>query len=125
MDNWFPEWHYLDKGDYPPDNLFVPLIIQDDTGDYYIRYWREDAQWWDHPTIGWLPHLWGADGDCEMVITRWSFMPTVFYETDNKCDCYFTRENGEGHCFGTKELDICACQGNTRFCDFYDYMRRR
>lgn len=122
MDNRFPEWHYLEEGDYPPDNLFVPLIIQDEEGYCYLRYW--DGKWWDHPNIGWLPHYGGAEGTDEIVIKRWTFLPTSFYETNNKCDCFFIRD-GEGHCFGTKELDVCSCEGITKLCDFYDYMRRR
>ena len=62
----------------------------------------------------------------------------------DKCKCYYEVEETRhlpplaataygsafysvkvGHCSGTKECDICACGGDRRICDFYDYVRAK
>ena len=124
LGRWRPIWHELIKGDYPPDDCYFPLLIQDDTGDYYIRYWRNDAQWWDHPTIGWLPHHWGQDKDSEMIIIRWAYLPASLFELGNNiCSASFETSFKSGKCFATKNVDVCLCKGETRFCDFYKNLR--
>lgn len=36
------------------------------------------------------------------------------------CDCYV-----DGFCWGTKEKDICSCEGNELNCTFYAYKRAK
>lgn len=36
----------------------------------------------------------------------------------SKCDCYHT-EYGKPQCWGTKERDVCKCNGDILNCDFY------
>ena len=58
---------------------------------------------------------------------------------EDKCKCYYEVEEIRyinysflkprnivkkvGHCSGTKECEVCACGGDRRICDFYDYVR--
>lgn len=37
----------------------------------------------------------------------------------SKCSCYHS-----GECWGTRERDRCACNGNTNKCDFYPEKRK-
>lgn len=41
-----------------------------------------------------------------------------------RCSCYDTTY-GKPHCLGTKEQDPCSCGGDTKKCDFYEYVRNR
>ena len=60
-----------------------------------------------------------------------------------KCECYKTRTINmtglkdcagykipwhetytEGYCLGTKECELCQCNGDKSKCDFYDYIRK-
>lgn len=48
------------------------------------------------------------------------------YIADNTiCDCFAERLDGYGkkisYCNGTKEQDLCSCEGNVKKCDFYKY----
>ena len=118
---WQPEWHYIDEGDYPP--FYRDVLVQLNNNDTnIIAYWRDDAQWWDNPITGWVPHE-GADGN-PWSAGRWSFLPMSLYAPNNKCDAYIEGKDG-GRCFGTKEIDPCSCEGIPRYCDFYEYMRKR
>lgn len=36
----------------------------------------------------------------------------------SKCSCYY-----DGECWGTRERDLCSCNGNTNKCDFYPEKR--
>lgn len=38
-----------------------------------------------------------------------------------KCD-YWKNYNGEQRCIGTKEMDVCSCNGNKNECTFYKEM---
>lgn len=38
----------------------------------------------------------------------------------DKCRCY-----QDGHCSGTKEMDVCSCKGYKERCDFYDYVHEQ
>ena len=60
-------------------------------------------------------------------------------EHEDKCKCYYEAEEVRyleyysyppikkvkkvGRCSGTKECEVCACGGDRRICDFYDYVR--
>lgn len=61
-------------------------------------------------------------------------------EHEDKCKCYYETDEvsyleyysyppikkvtkAVGHCSGTKECEVCACGGDRRICDFYDYVR--
>jgi len=42
------------------------------------------------------------------------------------CDCYHivnTNEGFKGECWGTREREICRCQGDPKYCDFYPEKR--
>ena len=36
----------------------------------------------------------------------------------DKCECYHV-EYGKTECWGTKECEVCNCEGDTNKCDFY------
>ena len=36
------------------------------------------------------------------------------------CECWV-----ENHCLGTKEVDVCQCNGHKRRCDFYPEIREK
>ncbi len=42
---------------------------------------------------------------------------------ERRCD-YFRIENSKPVCWGTKEKELCFCEGFKRKCDFYDNIRR-
>lgn len=43
------------------------------------------------------------------------------------CNCYHTRTNNLNEiiheCYGTKECELCLCEGDRRHCDFYPHVR--
>ena len=39
------------------------------------------------------------------------------------CSCYEQDEFGAQRCLGTKEIDVCDCGGNPRYCTFYEDRR--
>ena len=43
---------------------------------------------------------------------------------ERRCDAFHI-ENGRPVCWGTKEKDVCNCNGFSRKCDFYDEVRNR
>ena len=40
-------------------------------------------------------------------------------EIIKKCEYYHLRDDRTAECWGTKEREICSCDGDTRFCNFY------
>ena len=44
-----------------------------------------------------------------------------------KCSCYVNNpwSDAHGFCMGTKERDICSCQGDESKCDFYPKKREK
>lgn len=41
-----------------------------------------------------------------------------------KCDC-FREQYGKTVCYGTKEIDVCSCDGDKSKCDFYPEVREK
>lgn len=41
-----------------------------------------------------------------------------------QCDCYHI-EYGHGRCWGTKDMEICYCNGEKAYCDFYKTVREK
>lgn len=126
--DWFPEWHYIEEDDYPDEN-FIPLLIEvchsdtDDNGELMIAYWRSDSKWWESSYCGWLPKQ--TTSKDKIIVKRWSRLPASLYNLSSRCNSYVEKKDGTGRCLGTKEIDACKCGGIPRYCDFYDYMRRR
>ena len=52
------------------------------------------------------------------AISAWNTRCLIETPTD-KCSCYMI-EYGRAVCYGTKERDLCSCQGNRKRCDFYE-----
>ena len=45
------------------------------------------------------------------------------YFRPEKCECYHV-EYGKSVCWGTKEREVCNCEGIKRNCNFYEEVRR-
>lgn len=43
---------------------------------------------------------------------------------NNKCNCYH-EEYGTAECWGTKERELCSCNGDQTKCDFYPDVRAK
>ena len=54
-----------------------------------------------------------------------STVEKILKPIEEKCSSYITyhymypRYKEEGHCLGTKEVELCSCHGLKRYCDFY------
>jgi hypothetical protein len=101
---WQPEWHYIDEGDIP-SKVYLPILFETENDEIFLAYWGDKYQ---------NPHK----------IIRWTYLPDSLYNRHQKCNCYITKNN-KTYCLGTKEIDPCSCEGIPRYCDFYDYMRKR
>ena len=40
------------------------------------------------------------------------------------CDCYHELPNGKAECWGTRERELCTCNGMTENCNFYPERRK-
>lgn len=48
----------------PEDDTTVTwALLRTDDGEYFTGFWREDAKWWDHSHLGWIPE--------DVNITHW------------------------------------------------------
>ena len=49
------------------------------------------------------------------------------YDNVKTCECYHEHKDwiGKGECFGTKEREMCSCDGDMRRCDFYPEVREK
>jgi hypothetical protein len=43
----------------------------------------------------------------------------------NRCDKYTFGADKKGRCMGTRERDVCNCQGDRTLCDFYPEVREK
>lgn len=61
----------------------------------------------------------------EIVSTMKSSESTQSPEEDHRCSCWeYDRNQNRGVCMGTKEREVCSCDGYTGKCDFYPEKRK-
>ena len=50
--------------------------------------------------------------------------PTDVPQENTVCSCFHPEEIGD-RCWGTKERELCSCEGDRSRCDFYDLKRSK
>ena len=105
-------WQYISKGQYPKKDVPVicvqPVAAED--YPYALCVWSRES-WWS----------WPQQACYSDFYDQWAYLPEEFYKTNQLCDCYKPNcyNDNKDRCFGTKEVEICNCKGNKKFCDFY------
>lgn len=74
-----------------------------------------------------LGDTWETDDYCceeSAIIGKYEKASTDPGLTEKKCSC-FKIENNKSVCQGTKEKDVCSCNGDKTKCDFYSDVREK
>lgn len=89
-----------------------------------LAYWHNDVKEWDNAIYGWLPRIYDDESSYPAEVIAWAYVPEeLLFAFDEfipcsayRKDCYIPEED---RCFGTKEREICYCNGNKKECNFY------
>jgi hypothetical protein len=78
---------------------------------YCLDYWSSDGGY-----SSWELYKNEASGvECVEILSE---------EQEMKCSC-FREQYGKTVCYGTKEIDVCSCDGDKSKCDFYPEVREK
>lgn len=94
-------------------------VIQLNTGEYYCGYKHFDKQLRKAKIYHSLKFAQDivdeyTDYKPEVLEVTLAIVPPV----SEKCYC-FHEEFGKTVCYGTKEREVCSCDGNKNLCNFY------
>ena len=122
------EWKDMEL-DGPPEpgkDCFVEV-----NGYLQVAYWTDFLiPDWNNHIYGWFPKSYDDSGGVySKKVTKWAYVPKDFLNTEvvfkneenHLCSCfkpnYFGTE--KDYCLGTKNFEVCHCDGDESKCDFY------
>ena len=106
--NDYLSWHYEEK-DTPKDGSVCFLDIE---GTLEIGVWHADYHAWKNKFLGWILE------DIDGKVRKWCYVPQkILNYLSPVCGCYWDKDGGR--CMGTKEVDVCDCEGYRSRCTYY------